>query len=230
MSLQVIGAGLGRTGTMSLKFALEELGMGPCFHMTELLERPERLKYLKQYRKTGNTDWSAFFESFSSAVDYPVCLYYKHLMELYPEAKVILTVRDSDSWYESVKATIWNTSPKGPGDIFRLIINSMRHKALRRVAPVFKNSDDMIWKEQFHGKFADKEYAKGVYEAHNEEVKATVPADRLLVFEAKQGWEPLCNFLGKEVPAKDFPRSNDTAEFNRKVDRLMNEGVFQAYA
>jgi len=230
MSLQIIGAGLGRTGTMSLKFALEELGLGPCFHMTGLMEKPERLRYLKQYRKTGKTDWSAFFEGFGSAVDYPVCLYYQDLMKLYPDAKVILTVRDADSWYESVKATIWNTSPKGPGDIFRLIINGLRHKALRRVAPVFKNNDDMIWKEQFQGRFADKEFAKSVYTAHIEEVKTSVPADRLLVFDVKEGWEPLCKFLGKEVPAKDFPRSNDTTEFNRKVDRLMNEGIFQAYA
>lgn len=227
MALQVIGTGLGRTGTMSLKMALEQLGYGDCFHMVELMKKPERLGYIKQAQKTGTTDWDALFEGFGATVDYPVCLFYKDLIDHYPEAKFIHTVRDPERWYESVKNTIFGAKPRGMAQILSMLMGMMKSSSLRRVAPVLMNNDALIWKQQFHNKFEDKAYAMDVYHAWTEEVKNTVPADRLLVYELKEGWEPLCTFLGKPVPATDFPRSNDQAEFNRKLRRLMKEGVFE---
>ena len=219
---------MGRTGTMSLKAGLEELGFGPCFHMVELLQRPERLRYLKEAHKKGHTDWDGLYADFGSAVDYPTCLYVEPLLEAYPEVKVILTLRDPESWYESVKNTIWMASPKGPGDILKLIWGAIRFHEMRKVAPIFKHNDQLIWKEQFQGKFLDKGFAIEVYHAHNEYIRTMVPAGQLLEYRVAEGWQPLCDFLGSPVPDTPFPRTNDQAEFQRKLVRLKTEGVFEA--
>lgn len=119
MDLQIIGSGLGRIGTMSLKLALEELTGKPCYHMIELLKDPSRLPIIKKGLKTGNTDWSQFFEGYKSSVDYPGCLYVNDLLKLNPNLKVIHTTRDPEAWYESVYKTIYRGVPKGASDIIR---------------------------------------------------------------------------------------------------------------
>ena len=227
MTVKVIGAGLARTGTMSLKMALEQLGYGPCFHMIELLKNPARLNYLDVSHKAGATDWKAFFEGYQAAVDYPACFYYKELLAENPTAKVILTVREPESWYQSVANTVYRGKPKGFWDIVRLIRNLIVSADMRRLAPVFRYNDKLIWQGHFKGKFEDKEAAIKVYQEHVEGVKAHVPADQLLIFEVKQGWQPLCDFLGKPIPEQPFPQSNSMTEFNRKMDRLLIDGVFE---
>ena len=228
MAIEVIGAGLGRTGTMSLKFALERMGLGPCFHMVELMKVPERLKYLKQAHKTGDSDWDALFHGFSSAVDYPICLYLQPLLQKYPDAKVVLTLRDPDVWYTSVTNTIWHAAPHSASDILKLIWGTIRHKDMRKVAPVFNHSDQLIWKEQFEGRFRDKDFAIAKYHEHTEWVRSIVPEGQLLEYNLGDGWVPLCEFLDKEILKEEFPKSNDQAEFQRKLKRLQTEGVFAA--
>src|SRR5947208_7864431 len=115
MAIQVIGAGLGRTGTLSLKAALEELGFGPCYHMIELITHPEQVVYWEAASAGQPVDWDALFAGYQAVVDYPGCRYYRELMRHYPEAKVILTVRDPETWYESCMATIYQAGRPAPG-------------------------------------------------------------------------------------------------------------------
>jgi hypothetical protein len=226
MSLEIIGTGLARTGTMSLKVALEHLTGDKCFHMIELLKNPKRVEIIKKGYESNQFDWDKFFEGYSSAVDYPTCLYYKELLNQNPNAKVIHTVRDFDSWYESVKQTVYRGKPKKAVDFMRIIKNMLFSSEYRKVAPVFMFNDKLIWQGHFESKFEDKEFMRKKYKDHEEEVKNTVDKERLLMYDVKEGWEPLCNFLGKNIPKIAFPRANQRMEFNQKMDKLLINGKF----
>ena len=228
MELQFIGTGLARTGTMSLKMALEQLEGKSCFHMIDLFQAPQRAGIIKKGYKTNTIDWSAFYEGYGSAVDYPTCLYYPELLALNPELKVIHTTRDFDSWYTSVLATVYRGKPKTAGAIFRMIKNMMFSSDFRRVAPVFMLNDKLIWQGQFEDKFEDLEFMREKYRQHEEEVRNSVPEENLLLYNIKDGWRPLCEFLNKPIPNAAFPKLNERKEFNRKMDRLLIDGVFEA--
>jgi hypothetical protein len=218
MSIQVIGAGMGRTGTMSLKHALEALGYMKCHHMIEVIgdESGSQFNFWKTYYKTGKVDHEAMFKGYTSVVDFPGSIFYKDLMAQYPDAKIILTVRDPENWYKSVSDTIYPV-PRGFKRIMMKAVGLFNSK-VRHISKVLDWVDEMIWSDMFEGKFPDKQYALKRFTDWNEEVKKTVPADRLLVFDIKEGWEPLCAFLGVPVPDMPFPRLNDTASFkNRKL-------------
>ena len=227
MTLKIIGAGLARTGTMSLKNALEILGIGQCFHVIELLKEPSRLNYLDAKNPAGSDNWNAFFNGFNAAVDYPACYYYDTLLQQNPDAKVILTVRDAKAWYASVRDTVYRGKPKGVKDVARLMKNLVFSADMRKVAPVFMYNDKIIWQGQFQSNFDDQAFAIKIYQQHIEEVKRTVPSDQLLIYEVKDGWEPLCLFLDRPIPSVPFPHSNAKTEFNRKMDRLLIDGVFE---
>lgn len=227
--IQVIGAGMARTGTMSLKYALENLGYNQCFHMVELLKNPDRLKYIKELEKKGKTDFEALFKGFQATVDNPMSLYYRELLEQYPDAKVILTIREENAWYDSVFNTLYRVTPKGPKDIFRMIKGTIFSKDMRRLAPVFMNNDKILWNGFFKGKFDDKTAAIKAYHKHNEAVQKFVPSDQLLVMQIQEGWQPICDFLGKEVPNQPFPNKNKQAQLNEKIDKLVVGGVFEPY-
>lgn len=227
MSIKVIGAGLGRTGTMSLKRALEHLSGEKCFHMVELLNLPDRLKYFKKNNLDRRANWEKLFEEFGSVTDFPCCMYYQELAELYPEAKVILTVRDPEKWYESTLETIYRGKPKTLKDFAKLMWNYMRSSDVRRVAPIFKNNDKMIWDGFFEGKFEDKKHTLSIYHRHIEAVKKNIPKKRLLVFNVKEGWKPLCDFLGQPVPKIPFPRTHQRAEFNKAMDLFLDDGILK---
>jgi hypothetical protein len=206
--LQVIGAGFGRTGTWSLKAALEQIGAGPCFHMVDLREHPDRAAHFLAALRGEPNDWSATFEGYNSSVDWPGCTFYKDLMATYPDAKVILSVRDPEKWYQSAEKTIY----------------ALKEAAVRQqlaedrvVAPpeVLMMIKTLIWDTTFEDRFADKDFAIDVFNRHNEEVKQYVPADRLLVYEIQEGWEPLCELLGVDVPDAEFPHLNDAETFRR---------------
>jgi hypothetical protein len=202
--MKVIGAGFGRTGTLSLKLALEELGLGPCHHMSELFDKPERAPLWEAAFRGEQVDWGTLLEGFESTADWPSCTFYARLMEAYPEAKVVLTVRDPEEWYRSVRNTIYGserdeTPPPDEDPVHRMIRN-------------------LVWEGTFGGEVEDKQRAIATYLRHIEEVRDTVPADRLLVFDVREGWEPLCRFLEVEVPVgKPFPRVNSTADWKERA-------------
>jgi len=227
MAIKVIGAGLGRTGTMSLKMALEQLGYGQCFHMVELLNQPQLLPHFKQLYRIGITDWERLFDNYQSTTDYPTCLYYREILEHYPRAKVVLTIRDPEQWYNSVRQTIYRGKPKNVSDALRLIRNLIRSSDTRKVAPVFRYADQLIWSGQFQSTFEDKNFALQCYQKHIDEVIKNVPADQLLIFDVREGWAPLCQFLGVPIPAQPFPRSHQRQSFNEKMNRLLYDGVLE---
>lgn len=201
--LRVIGAGFGRTGTMSLKVALEQLGLGPCYHMTELVNNPSHPEQWAAAGRDEPVDWHRLYRRYRSTVDWPGCLFYRELAGSFPRARVILTVRDPDRWYDSVLNTLF--SLKTATDSY------LAAQAGTSRPVIFYNS--RIWDEVFGGRFADRSHAIEVYRRHNAEVQATVPADRLLVYQVSQGWQPLCEFLQLPVPDRAFPHLNDRQAF-----------------
>jgi hypothetical protein len=212
--LQVIGAGFGRTGTMSLKVALETLGFAPCYHMTEMVKNPEHFRLWTAARDGAPVDWRRLYANYRATVDWPGCLYYRELMAAFGQAKVILTVRDSDRWYDSVRDTLYSLKTATDGYL------ASADTAGRRPALQYENR---IWTDLFAGRFTDRHFAISVYRQHNLRVQETVPADRLLVFQVGDGWQPLCSFLQVSVPDQPFPRLNDTQAF-RDYNRDALEG------
>ena len=206
--MKVFGAGFGRTGTMSLKIALEKLRVGPCYHMREVVSHPSHIKIWYDTSLGDDPDWDHLFKGFNSAVDFPVCLFYKQLAEKFPHAKFILTLRDFDKWYTSTSNTIYkvpNILPKW----FEYLVYPIRLFIAMQV--------NLIWVGFFNNKFSDRDSAKVSYHKHIELVKKTIPPDKLLIYHVKKGWEPLCEFLNVSVPEIPFPNVNATAEMLRKL-------------
>ena len=200
MPLKVIGAGLGRTGTMTLKTALEQLGFAPCHHMVEVFAHPEQREFWNRAAEDQPVDWEEMFAGYSASVDWPSSHFYKELAARYPDAKVILSLRDPQRWYESMVETILKAMSPPPG------------------APAPAADDPnrfarIIVRDKTFGGDVSQANVIAAFERHNAEVRATIPAERLLVFEAAQGWEPLCGFLGVPIPATPFPRTNSREEF-----------------
>ena len=208
MGLQVIGAGFGRTGTLSLKAALDELGVGPTYHMQEVLKRPSHLRRWHRFATTGAMEWDALFAGWGSGVDYPVSCVWRELAERWPGAKVVLTTRDPDAWWRSTMTTIYRGSELFPPWCQRLV---------PLTAAYVDMNERLVWGGTFGGRFAERDHAVATFRCHEEEVRAALGPDRLLVFEVADGWEPLCAFLGVPVPDRPFPRLNDAAEIRRRM-------------
>jgi hypothetical protein len=204
--LKIIGAGFGRTGTASAKAALETLGFGPCYHMKELFTDPSRLRGWLRAAAGEPVDWAEVFAGYAATVDWPGAAFWRELAEAYPEAKVLLTVRDPDRWYDSVAGTIYRT--RGLGD-------SVLPPELRAQPRLV---EELVWQGTFDGRFEDRDHAVGVYRAHIAEVRATVRADRLLEYDVAQGWEPLCAFLGAGIPDAPFPHLNTAESMRQRID------------
>jgi hypothetical protein len=187
--LQVIGSGLGRTGTLSTKLALEQLGFGPCHHMVEVFLHPETVP-LWVAAARGEGAWDEIFAGYRSVVDHPGCVYWRELMARFPEAKVVHTVRDPDRWFESTQATIF--APRSP------VLNP---------PPAMRAFFETVtgW---YGGDIHDRAFMVDAFRRHTEAVLAGVPKARLLVFDVAQGWAPLCDFLGAPVPDTPFPREH----------------------
>ncbi|WP_328565239.1 sulfotransferase family protein [Streptomyces coelicoflavus] len=207
--LKIVNAGLGRTGTTSLKAALDRLGLGPSFHMFDIVGDAERLRQWERVVCDGESpDWQALFDGYRSAVDGPCAVYYRQISEAFEDAKVILTVRDAESWYRSTHDTLYQFAlrsaahPPEPGS---------------PQAALFRVTTTMVWDGLFGGRFSDKDHAIEVYHRHNEEVVRTLGADNVLVYDVRDGWEPLCGFLGVDAPREEFPRTNDTASMRQRV-------------
>ena len=200
MALQVIGAGLGRTATFSLKFALEHLGLGPCYHMSEVFAAARRNVPLWLDVVRGKPDWDAVFAGFRSTTDYPACTYWRELAAFYPDAKLILTVRDADGWFDSVSETIF--SPKMQGSLAG--------------SPVGAMMQGVIF-DALGGRVNDRAFMTDWFARRNQTVIDSLPRSRLLVFSPKEGWGPLCAFLGVPVPKAPFPRVNSRDEINQAM-------------
>jgi hypothetical protein len=218
--LMVIGTGFGRTGTASAKTALEELGFGPCYHMYEVMGKAD---HIEQWRRAGRgepVDWHTLFANYQSSTDWPACNFWDRQMEAFPQAKVLLTMRDPDSWYDSVANTIYAVRSDNPRflDMSGLPAEAVAQR--EGFLPQLAMIDEVIWKGTFDGRFGDRAHAIIVYNAYVERVKRTVPAERLLAFDVKQGWEPLCAFLEVAVPDKPFPHVNDTASQRALLTQL----------
>jgi hypothetical protein len=201
MTLKVVGAGFGRTGTMSLKTALEQLGFDKCYHMMEVAQNEGHVELWRAIEKGESVDLEALFTGYQASVDWPSCNYWRQQLEVFPDAKVILSIRDPERWYQSVMNTIYPSSAAGraatdPG-------------VKLRVDMVF----EVVWDGVFDGRMDDKDHVISVFEAHNQDVIDSVPAEQLLVFEAAQGWDPLCEFLEVPVPDVPYPKTNTTEDF-----------------
>lgn len=206
--VQVIGAGFGRTGTWSMKAALEQIGFGPSFHMIDLIQHPDRAALFLAALQGEQVDWDTAFDGYRSTVDWPGCTFYDRILAAYPDAKVVLNVRDPEKWYESAKGTIYALKEAAERD-------ALEGDGPGAPTEVLQMIRTLIWETTFENRFAEKDFAIEVFNRHNEAVKAAVPADKLLVFEVQQGWGPLCEFLGVEAPAEDFPHLNDAETFRR---------------
>lgn len=209
MSLEIIGAGFGRTGTLSLKLALEQLGRGPCYHMNDVFQHPGHAQLWRDAFVNQSADWDALFEGYRAAVDWPPAHFWRQLTDHAPEAQVILTVRDRDAWYNSISSTIF------PAQRRPLPAEDDPHFA-SLVMP-----RELILRGTFDG-IEDKDHVLAIYDTHNAAVQAEIAPDRLLVYDVANGWEPLCRFLGVSVPDAPFPRSNTQQEF---LNRLKKPGV-----
>ncbi|NUM44438.1 MAG: sulfotransferase family protein [Anaerolineales bacterium] len=217
--LKVIGAGFGRTGTESTKAALEQLGFGKCYHMFELMKKPERLPEWEKLARGETPNYDALFAGYQSCLDFPAALYYREFMRQYPEAKVILTVRDADKWYDSAAKTILADIPAVVYPLARFL--GIFSRRLGDFPKVDQFARRVVHQGLFQGRAHEREYTKAVFNAWNEEVKRTVPPDRLLIFEVREGWESLCNFLGVPVPAAPFPRLNAGDSFVKSMAKKM---------
>lgn len=215
MALEVIGAGFGRTGTESLKKALEQLGFGPCDHMFELIKSTWRVEHLEALERGEPANLEALFKGFRSAVDFPYAKYYRELMAAYPKAKVVLTVRDPDAWYDSAIKTIFKGPPPAAFMLSRLL--SPVSRTARGFPRCFSYVRAALFDGLFEGKVQDRGFMTELFSRWNEEVQRTVPAERLLVFQVKDGWEPLCRFLRVDVPDRPFPRSNEGISFKERT-------------
>ncbi|HEV3379327.1 MAG TPA: sulfotransferase [Thermoleophilaceae bacterium] len=205
--MQVIGAGFGRTGTMSLKAALERLGFGPCFHMIDLIRDPTPLPYWQAAADGEKVDWTEALDGWESTIDWPGCTFWEEMAEIWPDAPVLLSVRDPEAWYRSTYNSIHEAKEMA-------LRGELQGNTEEPPDPaVMQMINGLIWNGTFKGRFTDKDFALEVFRRHNEDVKSKVPADRLLVYEIKQGWGPLCDFLGVEVPDEPMPHLNDTESF-----------------
>ena len=206
MGLSVIGAGFGRTGTKSLKTALEMLGFAPCHHMAEVGANPNQLPYWQAAAAGEPVDWDAVFAGYRAACDWPSCNFWRELAAHWPKAKVILTVRPEEKWWKSFCDTIKITMDVRDylPDPHRRGVATMAHK--------------LISERTFHAPLHDKQAALAAYRRRISEVKAEIPPERLLVFDAAEGWAPLCRFLGVPAPEAPYPHSNSSEDF-WKVDR-----------
>ena len=218
MSLKIIGVGLGRTGTLSTQHALNVLGYN-CYHMVEVMNKDNKNHldfWLKVSQSPEGTphDWEEVFQNFDATVDYPGTCVWKELTAAYPDAKVILThhPKGAESWYKSNMETIYKNEKMWEPNILALFIPMVRK--MKRM------TSNLVWKRFLKSTMEDKTAAINRYKEHTQEIKSQIPPDNLLIFSVDQGWEPLCAFLGKEVPQTEFPRVNDKEAMKNRQQKL----------
>jgi len=215
--MRVIGAGLPRTATTTLMIALEQLGFAPCYHMRDLLVDLESGLTRWEAVADGKPDWEGIFAGAQSTCDWPSAHYWRELMDYYPESKVILSVRDPQLWVQSMRETVWGVYFGDSVIHYACRARAVLDRDWRRFMALMTR---ITW-EPGSGALAGETFTdEGLIEAMqrwNDEVTSTVPADRLLVWDPREGWEPLCRFLEVETPAEALPRVNDTISFREGI-------------
>lgn len=196
MTLRVIGAGMGRTGTMSLKLALERLLGAPCYHMVEVFPRPTHPAIWTAAARGEPVDWHALLDGFSAAVDWPASAFWKEISVAFPEAVILLSTRSSESWWKSASETIF---------------------AVERSASPQSTMIDAVLGARFTRDIHDRAAAIAAYEAMNADARATAPPDRFVDWTPKDGWAPICKALGVPIPDAPFPHANTTDEFRSRI-------------
>ena len=204
MALKVIGAGLGRTATLSLKLALEHIGFDRCYHMSEMIAQVRSHLPLWLDAAKGNPQWDTIFQGYQSSTDYPGCMFWRELMAQYPDAKVILTTRDPDRWFESVSETVF----------------SEKHRAMFEGNPMMAEFFRLTVFGDIEDRLGDRARMVEYFKAWNQAVVDEVPPEKLLVYAAGDGWEPLCAFLGVPVPPEPYPRVNSREEMTERTGEL----------
>lgn len=204
MTLKVIGAGLGRTGTLSLKLALEHIGFAQCYHMSEMIANMR--SHLPLWVESAKTrpQWDSIFDGYQASTDYPGCMFWRELAAHYPEAKIILTIRDPEKWFESGSATVF----------------SPEHRARFEGNPLMAEFFRLTVFGDLEGSLGDRAKMVDYFNAWNQAVIDEAPAERLLVYRTGDGWEPLCDFLGVPVPAEPYPRVNSREEMTERTEQL----------
>jgi hypothetical protein len=203
MALQVVGAGVGRTGTHSLKIAVEQLTGGPCYHMTEVFGKPDHVDTWRSAAEGSMPDWDDFLAGYRGTLDWPACTFWRELAAAYPDAPVLLSTRPStDAWYGSMERTIIATVSLPPKDAEHAHNRSMTMAVLRAFTPDWPDPDAI----------------RAAYERHNEAVRREIPADRLIDWQTGDGWEPICRVLGVPVPDEPFPHVNTADEFRANLE------------
>jgi hypothetical protein len=211
MALKVIGAGLPRTGTLSMKAALEALGYGRCYHMEEVFAAPRRQDAWASFFGGGPVDWDQVFEGYGAAVDAPVCFAWKAIAEHFPDAKVVLNVRDPEPWFDSMNKTIF--APGYMDSILDSAIGPMIHNMLGVMLSIAGGPPPDGPPQPGP---PPKQAVLAMREAHNAAVTAGIDPRRLLVYRVSEGWEPLCRFLGVDAPSTPFPRVNEAEGFHER--------------
>lgn len=201
MALKVIGSGFGRTGTMSTKQALEQLGFGPCHHMIEVMENPDQAAYWKSIAAGEQVDWVAVFDGYNAQVDWPGAAVWEQTAVAFQDAKVVHTERPEDVWWNSFNGTIGKFFTTAP------TLDLPPH-----MQDIFATMSAWFLKDTFDD-HTDRDAAIAAYRRNNQKVRDTIPSERLLVFDVAEGWEPLCGFLEVPIPATPFPRSHARDEF-----------------
>ena len=209
MALKVVGAGLGRTGTNSLKLALEELLGGPCYHMFELIAHPQQVPLWEQALRGEQVDWASLFDGYAATVDWPGCAFWRDLAAANPDAPVLLSTRDSaQTWWASMEQTVV-PALQGP-------MLSDHPELMRGQEMVLE-----LFRTRFTPDFADRGAAIAAYERHCDAVRREIPADRLIEWQPRDGWRPICSHLGLPVPDTPFPHENTSEDFGDNAERAI---------
>ncbi len=209
MSLRLIGAGLPRTGTTSLREALRYLLDAPVYHMSEAFAHPEHVPTWVAAIEGNPPDWPAFLAGYAAGVDTPFSNCWRDLAAAYPDVPVLLSRRASAQiWYQSMEATVLCRT----------------REALTR-----HDDDPMVplFRVLFTGLFApadDPEIVMAGYERRLTEVRAEIAPERLIDWQPSDGWEPICRALGVPVPGVPFPHENSTADYLVRAKIRAREG------
>jgi hypothetical protein len=202
----IVGAGFGRTGTLSLKLTLERLGKGPAFHLMDLALEPDGVVPWQEAAEGRLVDWTKVLAGWKATVDWPGAFFWRQIWEAHPDSKVLLSVRDPETWYRSCMSTIFASATAaargelqdGPFSLMPSVVTLNRR---------------LVWEGTFHGQFANEAHAVEIFTQHNETVQAIVPPDQLLVYDVNEGWAPLCHFLDVPIPGTPMPHLNDRDAF-----------------
>ncbi|KAG2501370.1 hypothetical protein HYH03_001160 [Edaphochlamys debaryana] len=223
MSSMIVGAGLPLAGTGSLLAALEQLGVAPCMHMTSILKNndnrePALFLAAWEAKKTGSpVEWGPVLDPYLGLVSAPGCFFIEELLKAYPAAKVILTTRDFDGWYASVKDCL---APTADPAAFRPAPHTTVLPLFKHIQLWYDMTRTVVWDGFMQGKFEDKEAVRKIVEAHVKHIKKVVPKKQLLELSPKDGWGPLCKFLGTPVPDVPFPQGESEEEMKAELAAL----------